>query len=112
MKHTNRIKILEFPMFSDYIIHIELTSNIDKTLSKYEIDGANTENIQGLVIGPRDIGHVFVFFPLSPSINTIAHESSHAVDRLMSYIGADDGEVKAYLIGYLVDEILKLKRSK
>jgi hypothetical protein len=52
---------------------------------------------------------------LKPNVTegTIAHESWHAILNMLVRVGADlDNEVVAYHLGYLVDEIVKLKRSK
>lgn len=109
MKNINKFKLIEFPMFSDFIIHAEMTSDLQRTANKYHFHGIDLD-CDG-VTAIKDCSPVcFIFLPHSVNINTIVHESSHAVDILMERIGASDGEVRAYLLGYVVDQIRKLKK--
>lgn len=51
--------------------------------------------------------HVFVVIPHSAKndVNVKSHEVSHAADQIMSRLGINDSEVKAYLVGYMMEEI-------
>lgn len=45
-------------------------------------------------------------FSNDPSLNTIAHEVSHAVDYVVTHLNAsDEDELRAYHMGYLVEHV-------
>ena|ERR1035437_357399 len=105
----NKSKVIEFPMFSDFFIHVEMTSDLRRTADKYHFHDADAD-VDGMT-ATCEGAFCFIFLPHSANINTIVHESSHAIDILFARIGAEDGEVKAYLLAYVVDQIRELKRK-
>jgi hypothetical protein len=49
----------------------------------------------------------WMIFNKKPELRSIAHESMHVVDRMCEAYSIYDGEFRAYLIGYLVEQITK-----
>ena len=44
---------------------------------------------------------VIIYAPKPITLSTLVHEISHAVDYIFHITGCDDGELRAYLCGYL-----------
>lgn len=109
----NRFTIVEFPVFSNYVVHVEFTSDIKKTMLKYlgtkavEVE----DGTDGLAVHmPGNMS--FIFLKHDCDAGDIAHESWHVIKRMMEYFGVQIGnETVAYHIGYLVNKITKFKRS-
>ena len=111
----SRITFVEFPVFMDYLVHVELTSDVLKSMKKYPQtkdipDDATTHAIS---IHVQDAPLSMVFLPYNVSVGTIAHESWHVVKRMMGYCDVDlDSETVAYHLGYLVNKIFQFARGK
>ena len=112
-----RLTHVEFPVFSDFIVHIEVTSDFKKSFSKYPL----TENIPEEECGSweamtahDDEGSIsFLFIKPDASVGTIAHESWHVIKRMLDTRGVDlDNETVAYHLGYLVDKVFQFVRGK
>ena len=112
----NRIDIIEFPVFSDFIIHVEVTNDLGKTAEKYpsiaDIAGEIDDRTDAVTLYAN--GKVcFIFLQPDASAGTVAHEAFHAVENMMSYFDMDlGGETSAYHIGYIVNRAFKLLRKK
>lgn len=48
---------------------------------------------------------IIIYAPNPITLATLVHEISHAVDYIFRITGADDGELRAYLCGYLFTEL-------
>lgn len=48
---------------------------------------------------------IIIYAPGPITLATLVHEISHAVDCIFHITGADDGELRAYLCGYLFTEL-------
>jgi hypothetical protein len=110
-----RITTIEFPVFSDFIIHVETSNDFDKTLRKYpciEHMQGNNENCDAMTChgcGPV----IFIFLKPNASVGTIAHESWHAIRAMFKTLDIDlDSETVAYHLGYLVNQIFRFMRGK
>ena len=114
----SRVKILEFPVFSHYIVHVEVTSDIEKSMKKYhttkEIVEDDFDNrADGITVSVEDDGISYIFLKHNSSVNTIAHESWHVVHRMMSFMGVGmESETIAYHLGYMVEHIFKFLRKR
>jgi hypothetical protein len=110
----NKISILTFSVFSGYGVHIELTKDLVKTISKYEDtkDIPLSMNTEAICI-EIDKGISYMFLPYNPTPDIIAHESWHAVKNMMEFVGINlDSETVAYHLGFVVNEVHKLRRKK
>jgi hypothetical protein len=113
----SRFTTVEFPVFSDFTIHIEVASDFEKAVKKYPsiADVAGPEDHLADALTIYDGGHVcFIFLKSNTSAGTVAHEAWHAIRHMMQRMGVElDNEGVAYHLSYLVDEIFKfLKRRK
>ena len=113
----SKITVIEFPVLSNYQIHVEVTSDLKKALAKYP----QTKNIyeeedittDAMAVHVNNDGTSFIFLPPNASAGTIAHECWHVVRRMMDYLGIELGnEVVAYYLGYLVNRIFRFTRGK
>ena len=110
----NKITTIEFPVFGDYFIHVEIFSDLQKTLLKYPQTQSieDEEGTDALTVHPRNEPVSFIFLKYNSSAGTIAHESWHAIRRMMQYFGVDiESETVAYHLGYLVNRITQFKRT-
>jgi hypothetical protein len=107
---------VEFPVFSDYIVHIEITSDIKESFKKYKYTrnlDMSLEDTQAVAVHVENTGMSMIFLPYNASVGTIAHESWHVIRRMMEYLGADqDNEMMGYHLGYLVQKVFNFMRGK
>jgi hypothetical protein len=113
-----RITHVEFPVFSDYIVHVEITSDLEASMRRYPPCVAamnefkDDYSCEALTIH-TDETFSFIFFQHDASAGTIAHEAWHVVSRMLKLLGVEpDGEVVAYHLGYLVNQIFKFVRGR
>lgn len=112
----NRITTIEFPVFSDFIVHVEITSNIRAAIEKYpgikhladksddDCDAA-TLHTEGTIC--------FLFLKPNVSVGTIAHESWHVIKYMFEVVSVDlDSETVAYHLGFIVDQVFKFLRRR
>jgi hypothetical protein len=114
----SRVKVIDFPVFGNYLVHVEVTSDPARSMAKYPVTRAALEQIggdfgAGLTIHDEDGCMSFIFLPYNPSVGTIAHEMWHAVKHMMETRGVElDSETTAYHLGYLVDHVFKFVRGR
>ena len=109
----SRIKLIEFPVFSGYIVHVEITSDVSKSVLRYP----QTKNIEdptnAMAVHCKDENFSFIFLKYNMDVGSIAHESWHVVRRMMNRMDVDlDNETVAYHLGYLTNEIFRFMRGK
>jgi|SRR6266850_1634961 len=111
----SRVTTIEFPVLSDYIVHVELTSDMRKSLDKYPptkivpLDDATN----AITIHITGDNFSFMFLPYNVSVGTIAHESWHVINRMLDQLGVKlDSEVVGYHLGYMVNRIFRFARGK
>lgn len=111
-----RFTTIEFPVFFNYIVHVEVTSDLKKSMLKYP----PTKDIlmeddckDAITVHVCDASFSFIFLHYTASVGTIAHESWHAVKHMLEYMGVElDSETVAYHLGYMVDKIFKFVRGR
>ena len=113
----SRHTVVEFPVFGHYLVHVELTSDMKKTLAKYpqtrDIWEDQDESTYGLAVHVKGENFSYIFLSANPSVGNIVHESWHVVRRMMQHLGVElDSETVAYHLGYLVDNIFKFARHR
>lgn len=111
----SRFTLVEFPVFAGYIIHVEITSDFNKTGKKYKL----TKGIkfradsEGATIFDDNSNITFVFIKPNVSDGSIVHEAWHALRRMFKFVGVElEDEVVAYHLGYIVDKINRFRRGK
>lgn len=111
----SRHTIIEFPVFSDYRVHVEVSSDIKKSMQKYpEIKHIDMDdNTNAIAVHEDDGNFSFIFFPYDVSVGTIAHESWHVIRNMMKFVGIElDSETVAYHLGYMVNHIVKFIKGR
>jgi hypothetical protein len=112
----NRIDRIMFSVFSDFIVHVEITSDIQKSIKKYPhiADLAEKADADSDGVTVYDEGQIcYIFLKHDAAIGTIAHEAFHAVENMLKHFGVDfEGETPAYHIGYLVNRAFKFLRKR
>ena len=111
----SKIKHVEFPVFVNYSVHVEVTDDIKRSMQKYE----QTKNVPfgddtlAITVHVEDNGLSFMFLPYGGPVGIIAHESWHVIKRMMDYLGVElDSETVAYHLGYLVEKVFNFRGSK
>lgn len=116
MPRGKRFVVVDFPVFSDYFVHIEIASDFKKAAGKYpatkslvyDQDGGEDD---GICFGAERSS--FIFMKKNFSAGTAAHECWHAVQNMMDFIGAElEAEIVAYHLGHLVNAATALQRRK
>lgn len=107
--------IIRFPVMGDYVVHIEVTTDLIKSTARHEetknIDVA--EDYGALAFHIKNEGRSFIFFPYNANPGMIAHECWHVVRQIMRWTGIDiDSETVAYHLGYLVEQTTKFVRGR
>jgi len=111
-----RFTTVEFPVFSDFIVHVEIARNFEKAVKKYPsiADLSQKEDEEADALTVYDGGQIcFIFLKSNVSVGTIAHEAFHAVEHMMKRFDVKlKGETPAYHLGYLVNQIFRFVRNK
>lgn len=112
---------LDFDVFG-YRVHFVFTNDLCRARGLYDgILGHNgtmdSDGTAGLHAFAREGKHAwvsYIFLEWNASPNQIAHESSHAVERMFDWAGITkfDGEVIAYHYGWLVGQIMSFQKKK
>ena len=56
---------------------------------------------------------LFIIGVFIDNVNIVAHEASHCTTHIMEFLGIKDDEFRAYMVGYITQEIcLKLREIK
>jgi hypothetical protein len=107
--------IITFPVFDNYAVHIEKTSDIMKSMEKYPATKhvEPGEHTEAITVHVADDPCSYIFLPHNAAVGTIAHEAWHVVRRMLEYVGADlENENVAYHLGFLVNRIFKFIRGR
>ena len=110
----SKITTVEFPIFCDYIVHIEITSDMKKSLQKYkQTKSIETDDATGGLAVHTDGSFSYIFLPYNTSVGDIAHEAWHVVKHMMDYVGVElDSETCAYHLGFLTNKIFRFVRGR
>lgn len=109
----NRFFIIEFPVFCNYVVHVEIASDLHTAMQKYPA----TRNVplhetEALCAHKEDDSMSFIFLRPNANAGTIAHEAYHVARRILKYMGCEvDNESVAYHLGFIVNKITKFMRT-
>jgi hypothetical protein len=106
--------LIEFPALSHYVVHVEISSDIKKSLLKYPPTKSieMEENTHGLAVH-TDNAFSYIFLPYDTSAGDIAHEAWHVIRHMMEYLSIElDNEAVAYHLGYMVNKIFRFLRGR
>lgn len=101
------------PIFED-LVEVIFTNNVNKVLKSYdktiEVDGEAYAYCHELD------SHMLLIFEIPFTLNTLVHEISHCVDKILIYKGMNLNEesaqeTKAYLSGYIAEKIDEFYKS-
>ena len=109
---TEKVLKLKFEVFDNFTIQVVYTTDIVNTVERISNSYGLNESV-----GPSCCGcHIsiptrnfsFIIVPYKGDVNSIVHESYHAVCNLFKYVGAKhEEELFAYHLDYIVGRILK-----
>lgn len=105
-----------FPVFGDYTIHVVVSDDVCESRKKR--DGYFGESFEGTARALHSYSltrpaESWLFLHGLAKPGSIAHESWHAVYRMMDWAGARiENEIVAYHLDYLVDKVWKHVRPK
>lgn len=101
-----RTRRLTLEMFGNYTIEVVVSTDIQKSVMKRGI-GVH-QHFEAMHCGADNL-FSFIFLPEKARAGIVAHEVFHCVWHVFRSIGADlENEIVAYMLSYLVDEIMAL----
>jgi hypothetical protein len=108
----NREKIVKFPVWGNYRIRVIVTADVKKYMAEHnsfcEVCMDEDQSDTNAVTLHR-LGQSIIIFPAEADMDTIAHESYHAIRQMLVSRDAElDNEVVAYHLGYLVNKVFDL----
>lgn len=105
---------IDFPVFCNYVVHVEIASDLHAAMQKYPTTrDVPLQDTQAIVVHKDNAAHSFMFLKPTADAGTIAHESYHIARRILRYMGCEpDNETIAYHLGYIVNKITKFMRKK
>lgn len=111
MKNYSEDKtVVRFPAW-DYDVDVVFSTNVDASIKRRD-DNHEEGTARAICMRSQTHPRCLIIFPYRPKESTVAHESWHAVRRMLTYCGAEyDSETVAYHLGYLVQEITKFSRK-
>jgi hypothetical protein len=98
---------IKFPMYSNYTMFVVFTDNmVQSRMQRYGSAGAAGECDTNAMVSTCDEG-CHIFFRTHARTGVIAHESFHAISKMLNWIGVKnaDEEVIAYTLTYVVDAV-------
>ena len=103
---------MRFPVFSNFKVSVFIAENTDATacyIADRDFTAEPTrDGTEALTVSSPRNGWANIYIPFDAHMGTIAHESYHAVEAMMKFIGANkESEVVAYHLGFLVDKIVE-----
>lgn len=101
--------------FCNYTLHIAYcddplsyrNNEFLKKFPKFEPDPSNdwvAVHLHDPVAYPR---HSFIIFPAIVDPAIVVHEIVHVVDRIIEYFGFEGTEIRAYMVEYFFNKVLK-----
>lgn len=109
LKHD--FEVVEFPVFADYCVHIEVTNDLRRAMDLYPATKVVPlePGVGAITVHKVEENFSFIFLQYKSSVGDIAHECWHAVNRMLKSLGVElDSETVAYHLGYLVNRTCKL----
>jgi hypothetical protein len=100
----------QLPIYG-YTVHVVVSTNINKSrIKRDKVIGRGWEEdytTRALHSGISDKPVSYIFMPANARVGEIVHESVHACQRIVEWIGATyrDPELIAYLIGYVTEGV-------
>lgn len=97
---------LALPIYG-YRIYVSVTDNLSKALEKKKITYPDIVQTRALHFAEKDVATSHLLFQTFANISDIAHESIHAMQRIITWISAgyQDREFVAYLGGYIIENV-------
>jgi hypothetical protein len=113
-KHGDYERVVTFPVWSNYKVHVIFTDNIaESRIARYG-DSGLAEGANALHCCAKD-GHSHLLFKLGDcTIGVVAHECWHAIRcMLVDWAGVEimENELTAYHLGYLVDKVSEFRND-
>jgi hypothetical protein len=116
-KFKERKKLITFPVFLNYKVHVIVSNNPDRSLQKLEnahkMIVSNGKDFRAMHICLKEKQTSYLLLPDDATAGEIAHECWHATRYIVNDWagGGLDNEVVAYHLGYLVQEVYKFVNS-
>ena len=108
---SSTVMEIDFPIFG-YRIGVVFADDVDRTAGYYFSNFVPDEGTYAFHFPFKGENKAMIFLPFKANINTIAHESYHAVRRMLQHLGIGlyedagteqiDNEAVAYHLGYVV----------
>lgn len=85
-------------------LYMIFTSSVYRTIKKFHVEApTDYKDADGAVVYDS---HPTIIFHISPTLNTLVHEVSHASEIILELRGVEPkGEQRAYLEGFIAEKI-------
>jgi hypothetical protein len=112
-KNFSRIYTVDFSVWR-YLINVVFTKNLQGAADELGLGnhGLN-DNTEAAAIHEEESAVTHVLLHPDADEAAVAHESWHAIRRMLTYCGAEtENETVAYHLGFLVGAITKMKKKR
>jgi hypothetical protein len=107
-----KIKVKVYDCVLEFIVTDEIMQQYSKICKKYKMNPEYT-SLDGVFLFPTNGPSYYLIIALSKlTHNTIAHEVYHAATRICDHRDIEDEETKAWLAGYLTQEVYLFLEKK
>ena len=106
------INIDTFNSKLEFIISEDIYKDIKRIYKSYDSDVVNYQEVEGIFISSNGSKYHLVIDKEYLSHNTIAHEVYHSVIRITEDKDVKDEETRAWLCGYITENIYKFIKLK
>lgn len=113
-----RHKTIEFPVWSDYAVHVIVTRDFEKSVKKFCDDDDAKPSYQAITIHcgddeDKEPKESYIFLAPDCAVEYIAHECWHVIYRMMKYFEVEfEDEVVAYHLGYLTQQVYDFVKKR
>lgn len=111
--------MIKIKPFCDCVINVSFDKEEYNRAIKSKISDENIlahfgESGKATWLENKDTGvPYFIIGVFIDNVNIVAHEASHCTTHIMDFLGIKDDEFRAYMVGYITQEIcLKLRDLK
>lgn len=119
-KGSSTVMDIDFPVYG-YRIGVLFADDVNETAGFYFTGFVPEKGTYAFHFPFKGENRAMIFLPFGTDINTIAHESYHAVRRMLEHIGIGlyedagieqiDNEAVAYHLGYVVKRVVEFQKA-
>jgi hypothetical protein len=112
-KNFSVVNSVDFAVWR-YIVYVVFTSDLQAAADELDLgDHGLNENTEAAAVHLEDASATYLLLNPNADSGTVAHESWHAIRRMLTYCGAEiENETVAYHLGFLVGAVAKFQKKR